>query len=439
MAPGCDLDRPLQTQGAVLSSRKLALDAGWSWVLIVSVRAAGTLAFILISRLRSAPEAGTFTLALGYLAILTTLFLGIDDILVREVARQPEQTWSILTAYGGLRVGLSGLAWAALVALLRLVPAYSRSDLFIILVIASSILPDTLFALGQAALNAHQDFRTPVVAGMAVTLLKLGGIAYGLWRGLPLESVAWAWPLGSLAAAVGVALVVVVRRPGWVRRPAPWSLALTARFARQIPTFAGASLAAALDGQLDVILLSILAARAVVAEYVAATTILTLTLTISQALRAVIYPRLVRSLADGIAPARRMLVRTLLAMGGLAILLASAIALLASPLVAVIFHGRFVMASGVLRVLIWSAVFFFTNVPLTRFLMAANGQAAILAILLVSLAANLSANLVLIPAYGPLGPAWARLLSSGLFTLLAAVQVYILLRRSAPLSVARGG
>jgi O-antigen/teichoic acid export membrane protein len=85
-----------------------------------------------------------------------------------------------------------------------------------------------------------------------------------------------------------------------------------------------------------------------------------------------------------------------------------------------LFGGRFEMAGPILRVLIWNVVWFFLNVPLVRFMMAANGQATVFRVLLISLSVNLVANLILIPRFGPLGPAYARLLSSGLFTAIMA-------------------
>src|SRR2546423_10042 len=101
-----------------IRARKVVWDTGLSLGLNLTVRAAGALTFIALGRLGSTSDAGTFSLAVGFLAILTTLFAGVDDILVREVARQPERSWPTLATYGLIRIGLCLAAWTILILVL---------------------------------------------------------------------------------------------------------------------------------------------------------------------------------------------------------------------------------------------------------------------------------------------------------------------------------
>jgi O-antigen/teichoic acid export membrane protein len=71
----------------MLNRRPIIKNTTFSFILNLSLRAAGTLTFIAIGRLSQPADAGTFSLALRYLAILNTLFLGLDDVLVRECTR----------------------------------------------------------------------------------------------------------------------------------------------------------------------------------------------------------------------------------------------------------------------------------------------------------------------------------------------------------------
>ncbi len=68
------------------------------------LRAAGTLVFIFVGRISGPEDAGVLSLALGYLAILTTLFTGLDDLLIREVTAAPKRVTALLLAYAVLRL-----------------------------------------------------------------------------------------------------------------------------------------------------------------------------------------------------------------------------------------------------------------------------------------------------------------------------------------------
>ena len=412
-----------------IRARKVVWNTGLSLGLNLTVRAAGALTFIALGRLGSPSDAGTFSLAVGFLAILTTLFVGVDDILVREVARQPDRSWSILVTYGVLRMGLCLAAWVILIAILTALSIYSTPDLLVVVVITSSILLDTFSALAQSVFNAHHRFGWPFAAIFVGSALELGVALLALQRHAGLLAIAWASPIGSLVTAVILIAAVAVYLRGWPRpdRWIEWDNGLA--LLRLVPAFAGSSLLSALEYQLDVILLSVIVTHADVAEYSAAVTVMLVVLTFSQAYRIVLYPMLVRSVSTHVAQARQLLGRSLLAMGCAALFAATVISLAAPVVIHVVFGARFDAAIPVLRVLIWNVVWFFLNVPLVRFMLAANGQSTVFRTFLVSLTVNVLANLFLIPRLGPLGSAYARLLSSGLFCVFIAWAVARRLRQ----------
>ena len=408
-------------------THKLVWNTGLALALNLVVRAAGALTFIAIARLGSPKDAGTFSLAIGYLAVLTTLFVGLDDILVRESARVREQTLPILMTYGVIRFALSIVAWLALLLILIVLSLYSPNDLRVLTVITGCILIDAFSALGQSVLNAHNHFDGPLVAVTVGAAIKLGGALFALLGHQSLMVLSWAWPLGS-AFSAALLTGMLVRHlsslarlhfdPGWARQ-----------LVRLVPAFSATSILSGLEYQLDVVLLSVLLSNEAVAWYSAAVTIMMVVLTASQAYRMVLYPALVRVLTDRPAALRGLVGRSTLLMGGLALLAAAIITLIAPWLMDVLYAGRFAVAVPVLQVLIWNVVFLFLNVPLVRFLMASNGQSVVWRTLLVSLTVNVIANLLLIPRLGVMGSAYARLFSSGLFCGLIGWQVYRRLAR----------
>jgi O-antigen/teichoic acid export membrane protein len=234
-----------------------------------------------------------------------------------------------------------------------------------------------------------------------------------------LTGLAWAWPLGSVVMVV-VTLISVNPFKGTLT----FNLHRVGELLRVLPSFSGVSLLSALEYQLDVILLSVLLTHTDVAVYSAAATIMAIVLIGAQAYRMVLYPKLVETLTHRPTATGRWVGYSIVGLGGLAALTALGIFFVAPVLIELIYGEHLLAAAPVLRVLIWNVVLVFITVPLVRLLVASNRQARVWQLLLISVGINVSANWMLIPALGPLGAAYARLLSSSLFCLLAAALVW---------------
>jgi O-antigen/teichoic acid export membrane protein len=424
----------------MLNRRQIIKNTTFSFILNLSLRAAGTLTFIAIGRLSQPADAGTFSLALGYLAILNTLFLGLDDVLVRECTRMPHRIAELAVTYGVLRVVASLTAWLALLIVLAVLGLYSTGEWIALAVITSSILFDTFSSIGQSILYSRDSFGWPLVATAVTSFVRVGGALLALLAQRGLLAVALAWPIGS---AVGVFVIIIPLTPvlrelgGW--RVFRFDRPLARQLWRTIRGFSVVSILAGLEYQLDVILLSILLSRTDVAWYSAAVTIMLIVLLISQAYRMVLYPTLVRALHESPAAARRLIKRSVLVMAGLALPLAGLISLAAPYIIQVLYGDKFSAAIPILQVLIWNTVFFFLNVPLVRFMLASDGQSTVWQTLLLSLSVNVLVNLLLIPQVGAMGAAYARLCSSGLFCAVMGWHVTQRLRNGAVGSINQVG
>jgi O-antigen/teichoic acid export membrane protein len=120
---------------------------------------------------------------------------------------------------------------------------------------------------------------------------------------------------------------------------------------------------------------------------------------------AVVFPELCR--AANTRPLKRL---ALLLTGAGA--LAMAFTFTAAPGIVHVAYGEaYQPATGALRVLALALPLFFLNYALTHQVIAWDGQRKYLAITCAALAGNVNANLLLIPAYGMVGAAWATLLT----------------------------
>jgi len=390
------------------------------------LRAAGTLVFIFVGRISGPEDAGVLSLALGYLAILTTLFTGLDDLLIREVTAAPKRVTALLLAYAVLRLPLTALLSVVVLLIGQAGSQLSPEQMLALRLIVSSAVLDALAGLGQIVLYAFGGFRLLVLPA-AVTLLLRAGVGPLLLLAGGFAPAAAMWPLSSVA---GAALLLhsarrVIRDAGIEvqRQPVDWSL--VRHLGRLVPGFGAVSLLSALEYQLDVILLSKLRSPVDVGMYGAAISIINVVALIPQAYRTVLYPDLVRLQHESPARAHALMsraARNMTLAGGVT---AAVIALAAPWLIESVFGARFAGSQPVMQILIWNVVFLFLNVPLVRYLIACGRQNAVSRALVVSISTNLVANLILIPPLAAAGSAWARLISSLVFVILVGWQAYL--------------
>ena len=94
----------------------------------ISQRAGQALVFILIARFLSNKDAGAYSLANTYTSILLAFsFWGLDQILIREVAKREEVAGRYVTGFLLLRLVLSLLLWLALALVMPLLPYSAQS------------------------------------------------------------------------------------------------------------------------------------------------------------------------------------------------------------------------------------------------------------------------------------------------------------------------
>ena len=238
------------------------------------------------------------------------------------------------------------------------------------------------------------------------------------------------WPVAALLAGLLLARAAISAASGAGIRGRVRLVARAARgLAILLPAFGAVALLSALEYQIDVILLSLIRSPAEVGIYASAASIMYIAALAPQAYRSVIFPELVakRDRPRELVAAVRRAVAQMTALG---FALAITGTLLAPYVIPLIFGPKFILAAPVVRVLIWNIVFLCVNVPLVRYLMATGRERYVWQTLLLSTAANAAANLLLIPPYGALGAAAARLGSSALFTAAVGFTARRQMRRS---------
>ena len=392
----------------------LLRDTSLALVFHVAPRFANVIIFIIIGRLTGPDQAGVFSLATTYLLIITTLMRGLDDLLIRQVAREPERAGSYFWNFLALRIVLATLTYVALISIIQNVPNYSAATTAPIAILALSVVPDSLAFVAQSVLLGSRRFGAPAVIQGGVNLLKMIVGIIVLWRGEGLMSVAWVWLCGSSLGMMAL-LAVTVKHVGGLHATDWLDFSPLRLYWQAALSFSAITVLTALDSQTDTVLLSIFRGEAEVGWYNAATTVTSSLLMLVQAYRFAIYPLMTRHAQNAPDKLMELFQKSIHYMGVVAIPMVTGIILLAPQIVKAVFGSKFMMSAAPLVFLAVSLLFFFIGEPCNRLMLVNDRQRLLVAMLVVSASSNILINIVLIPAYGAVGSGLARVCSAAIF------------------------
>jgi O-antigen/teichoic acid export membrane protein len=405
--------------------QRLLSNTALAFVANVVTRAGTTLLFILIGRNLGPTDSGIFSLGTTYFTIVFGLSaLGLHELLVREVAPRREQSAHYFWNYLALRLVFSSLTYLLLVAGLWLFQPYNPVTTRAVLVLALAALPEAISTICSSLFEAHERLALPTLAAIVNSAVKLLGGFWLLQRGASVLDIAWLMVAAGVAGMLVFppALVRLFRRSPQVGRVA-LDLSFSLDQLRRTPGFFAIHLFSVLDYQTDAFLISLMLTETDLGYYSAAMTITLAISLMSFAVRAAIYPvmsRYAREAPDKLALLHSRANQYLLA---LSLPIAAAVSLLAGPIINLVFGEAFAPAVPVLRISVWAAVFLLVNVPNARLLLVDNRQSAAAGLTGISMGINVTANLILIPIFGIVGAAMARVMASAAFFL--SIHLYV--------------
>ena len=412
---------------------ELTRDSFYAIIFHMAPRVANVLLYITIGRLLGPAEAGVFGLATTYLIIFTTIPRGLDDLVVRQVSREPDQASRYLINFLLLRAVLSLALYGALLLIVRSAFSYAEGTVGVILIMALSVIPESLAYVPQSILLAER--RLDVLAGVlgGVNLLKLVGGWIVLFNQGSLQHIAWIWLIGALLAMLSL-LLIAVRQVGGMRRSDWLDWRPLVQNWRPALSFLLITGMLTLESQVDTVVLSASRDETEVGWYGAATTVTFSLVMFAQAYRFAVYPLMTRYALRAPEKLASIYERSMRYLGTLVLPMVTGIILLAQQIVFVVFGSQFQPSTGALRILIPALVFIFLNVPDSRMMLVNDRQNQSLLFLVGSLTVNVALNLVLDPIYGASGAAIARVCSAFLFFFLTHLYV---IRRLVPLNIIR--
>jgi O-antigen/teichoic acid export membrane protein len=393
-------------------------------VLLKAAADAGGKAVMLVITIVAARQLNPDPFAILALAMATGWLLGVASDaglsmhLARETARDPRGGRQRLIDVVSLRAGLA--FFAATVGVLitpYLVPRHWRMQ-FVLIVMAQlcGAVIETVAHYFRGL--QRSEIESAIHAAHRLTTLILALIVLWWWRRLDYLGMAMLIPA---ATAMLVSIAVAMSLPG-TREPVIPGTGLTARqVVVDVLPLGAATLLSALYFRIDVFFIEQWHGFQQVGGYNAAFRLVEALRLLPAAVMAVTFPLLVRSRDTE-------LVRKIGGGLGLAGAALAAICALASPVIIPLIYGaHYAYAAPAFAILSLALPLFFLNYALTHQVIGWDGHRAYLVIVILALAGNIAANLVLVPSRGIAGAAIATLLTEIIVT---AGCVYALARRS---------
>jgi O-antigen/teichoic acid export membrane protein len=386
---------------------RAARSTGWHMVGHVVRLVVGLVVGLYVARYLGPESYGVLNYAIGFAFLFSALaHLGLADIVVRDLVARPERQGEILGSALALRV-MSTTVALALVAAAAWATQADATTRLMIMVIAGGFALDAMSAPAEW-------FKSKVLAGPIVIATLIGMAAASILRVafvLLEKPVIWfAWPALFEAALAAALTFAFYHRHGGLplARWHPCRQRMRELLAQCWPLTLAAGLAQ-VQHRIDQVMLGEMLGPTEVGWYAAAARMSQLWYFVPFAVSMAVFPALVRARETSQELYERRMQAFFDFMLWLAVAISLPAALVAAPLVHLLYGAAYAPSADVLQIHIWSLVLNSILMTTWRWMMAEGLTRALLGFSIVTVGANILFNLLLIPSFGAVGAAWATL------------------------------
>jgi O-antigen/teichoic acid export membrane protein len=341
----------------------------------------------------------------GIFGFLTNL--GINDILIRNLVRNPEKKDVLLgTAFWLMAAG--GIASFILISVLSFI--FETSPIIRILIILYSTTAlmspvNVISAYFQATVQAKKNALAQIIGTILVSIFKIFLIISG-------KGIIWLVFAFVLDYIIGTGLYIInyLRSNLKIR-----SWKFDKKIAKEFLTSSYLLMLSAVTGyvllKIDQVMVKFFIDENAVGIYAVAVKLSELWYFIPGIICGSLFPAIINAKQVGRSVYLDRLKKLYIFLGATAIIIAIPITFLAPWLIKVIFGAEYILATPILQIYVWSGVGLFLSIGINRFFMAEDNLKPIFYYSLLAVIINISLNLILIPKVGLTGAAWATLIS----------------------------
>jgi len=365
--------------------------------------------YALVARHLGAVEFGQMSLALSMFFTLSVFAgAGLKTLITREVAKDSSQTDQYLVNGSAVSLVSSLLSLGFLLLLVRLM-RYSTDTAAIVILLGLGLLPRSLSAVCEGVFQAREQMHFIAYANGLASLAKVGLAFLVLSRGHGLGGLVILLVVSHLAT-LGVEWWLMLKhitRPRFQIDPR-----FSLRMIRSTSTFLGIDGVIAIWASLNILILSTLATETEVGYYGAVSQVMVPVMLVLDSIGLSLFPAMCRrfqvSLQDSRAIAEGLvelvLTISLPVVVGLFFLSDSVLLLMYA-------QEDFLLASGVLRIMVWGLIPIAMDHVLGKVLVATLREKVTLRIVTIDLVVALVLGLLLIRWLGLTGAAIAALIT----------------------------
>ena len=334
--------------------------------------------------------------------------LGLNSIVVRDLVRDPERAGLTVGTAMVLQFAAGIVTFGLLVALAWVLrPDDALARLVIIVVASPTVL--TVSNIANYWFEARVEAKYKVWINNAASILIAGVKILLIVGGASLLAFAWANAAQAALAAVGILLAFAWRDTTFRAMRASFERA-SVLLKDSWPLIA-AGVAIAIYMKIDMVMLGQMMNDEAVGIYNAATRLSEVWYFVPIAIATSVFPSIIeaKKKSDELYYERIQQLCSVLA--ALALAVAIPMTFLSGGAVSLIFGAAYAAAGPILSIHIWASVFVFLGVAGGRWFIVEGRQILSMQRTALGAVVNVALNFVLIPRFGPIGAAWATVIS----------------------------
>lgn len=352
---------------------------------------------------------GKFSYAMSMVALFGAIAtLGLDNIVIRNIVRGDADEGELLATTGVLKF-IGGILATVLAIGSVILLGQDRETILLVGIFGGSII---FAGLGVPDLWFQAKIRSKYSVGVRLGALVFTSVCkiILILTGASIVAFALVYPIGALFSGIGfVGLLKITTSKTFRLRPRRDLVAILLKDSWPL-IISGLSIAVYMKS--DQIMLGEMASDHEVGLYATAAKLSEMWYFFPMVIAGSVFPSIIKTKESAqidVYHRRMQAFYDIMTVISLAIVVP--MTFLAEPIVSTMFGADYEGAGSILRIHIWAFVFVSLGVCRGKWLIAENMTRFAMIATLIGAAANIGLNLVLIPALGGIGAAWATLIA----------------------------
>ncbi len=348
----------------------------------------------------------SFAIAFGTLFLILS-DLGLNHLLIREIAKKPQQVQRLIGSGLVIKLGLAGLTFLGIFVAAQFThkPA---NVLYSVYILAAMLI---LGSFGDFFTTVFQGFQQLKYDAVASMIMSISNTVIGviiLVLGGDFLDLSWVYLISRLLRLV---YCLVIVRFKFTQIKLVFEKTLTKFFLKEGTGFGIIRFFSTIYTYVSTTMLSLMVGDAAVGWYNVAYRLIFAMMVLPMGVTRAVYPALSASFNSNPQMFNNIFAKTFKLMFITGTVAATFLSMLAEPIIVTLFGEDYRNAAGALRILVWATAFYYIGTIMTHTSRATGHQNYTARVVGASAILNVILNFILIPRYSYVGASFAALMS----------------------------